>query len=899
MSVVARMMSGRRTPLTASLAAMLALVAACTSGGVVTTTTGLEPAPTTAGGIDPQGGGFNDHTVSAIESIDAYFGLARTGESDQSAVKFVIPKFESESAVYWMDAGFYTLHDEWYWFRLLNGQPVPGTSTTPADVGAFATVAEIYEWADGASRSQLPLDLRWVQSNTVGPRLYSDEFYRLALDVRPRSLAVGSLVHLPTDDGTTGHWVIELEYGDEPSPAEVVLFFDRLGATLPEEIASELKWVIRSPGQERIARDMSLASSPYHDRIVRYGDLVEPGKTTVYNDGVAAGRLRLVSEGGFQLTDAGDSDILLVEYVPDWLPPANALISDAPQTPLAHVNILARNRGIPNASRAGLLSDPQLRQAARVGAPAIVRATGPDQLEVVLITEEEFSNWRRLGSVETIAVPEVDLASAPVVVDLDTLARQVDNEAEAESWRPVIGGKSVGFLALLNADGVTTPPDPLAITVRPYFEHLNLAQDALDAMLSDRDFLNSGAVRYLMLEGVEDYLLLYPNRDDLDLAERISAEHPRGTVLGDVVLSGGFKKYLRDQPMDQETLSGIVDALEDNFGGYAPTQGLRFRSSSSVEDIEGFNGAGLYDSNTGFFQPEAQTEGDDQKKSIERAIKRTWSSYWSFEAFEERRREQIDHRSGGMGVLVHARFDDPLEINNGVATFTLLPGGTYSLGVNVQAGAVSVTNPDPESSVLPEVIHVSGQLGGAPTVVRRSASTLTDGDVVLGDIALGDLIDQLQAVTLLWRDSVNASLSPGQRVETVTLDFEFKTVANGWPALTDGAPRPQRLVVKQARSLDPGLRQIPEDLRQLEIPRDVLARALVVSRFRCTDSDGSVFERFDVYTDPLIVPDIGFSEDPFTLSVPGSDRGSVECDRTVEFSSPDQFLIELLERGNG
>jgi hypothetical protein len=80
-----------------------------------------------------------------------------------------------------------------------------------------------------------------------------------------------------------------------------------------------------------------------------------------------------------------------------------------------------------------------------------------------------------------------------------------------------------------------------------------------------------------------------------------------------------------------------------------------------VEDVEGFNGAGLYTSYTGYLRPEAQADPDDRDNTIESAIQKAWASYWSFEAFEERRAEQIDHLSGAMGLVVHARFDDDLE----------------------------------------------------------------------------------------------------------------------------------------------------------------------------------------------------------------------------------------------
>lgn len=55
-----------------------------------------------------------------------------------------------------------------------------------------------------------------------------------------------------------------------------------------------------------------------------------------------------------------------------------------------------------------------------------------------------------------------------------------------------------------------------------------------------------------------------------------------------------------------------------------------------MEDIEGLNGAGLYDSNTGYLNAAAQPDPDDQKQTLEWALKKTWASYWSAEALSLR-----------------------------------------------------------------------------------------------------------------------------------------------------------------------------------------------------------------------------------------------------------------------
>ncbi|NND03256.1 MAG: hypothetical protein HKN91_10755 [Acidimicrobiia bacterium] len=906
------------------LVAFVLAATACTSGVVdgtgATSVTGVS---TTLGGTSAAPGstlpppaypvvptpvwvdenGFNDHSVPQVTSVPEFFALSRSGVSGQSVVKFTIAGFSASPAIRWMDSNFYTLHDEWYWFRLLNGAPVAGSNVEPLPGGAkFGTVRDVYDWALSQPSASLPFDLQFVGSQSVGNRLYSDHFYDLALDIEPRVLGLGSLLYFPTSPAGGGErWVIELEYHDDPTPRDVATFFEVIAASVPAAIGDKLEWVLRSPEQEAAASTLASGQLPFHDRVVRYGDLVAPGQVAVYNEGIAAGRLLLIGPDGKDLSDADETDILLVDTVPDYLPPASALISSAPQTALAHVNILARNRGIPNASQSGILTDAGVQQAARVRAPALVRASLETGLEIVLITEDQYSLWRQLTGVAPIAVRPVNLEQLPYAVPIGSLS-EVDTEAELERWRPIIGGKAAGFISLMAA-GVSMPGEPLAITVRPYFEHIAGAADALDAMMANTSFRDSRRTRHLMLEGRAAYDAFYTESADGIFADEFFAGNPAGTPVGDILRAGGFPRYLRSIEMDRDALAEIVSQLVAVYGHYSLSQGLRFRSSSSVEDIEGFSGAGLYDSNTGFFRPDIQVENKDQKKSIEWALKATWASYWGFEAFEERKREGVDHRSGGMGVLVHARFDDPLELANGVFTFTIEPeiaAADFSMTINVQAGAISVANPDPSIGALPEVIVVSQRDSATPVVERRATSNLVaDSERVLSDAKAIDLFQQAKSVALLWRERVNGSLPAPQDITTLTLDFEFKDMEAGWPAINGAARRDARLVIKQARSLEPGIRAIPAAVADLPIPRDVLARARLIEEVYCDDGDAIGQMAVEVLTDPLQVPDVGFGDAPLVVNATLGYTDTVDdrCAREILYSTPDQFLIELLERG--
>ncbi|MBI2376967.1 MAG: hypothetical protein HYV07_23405 [Deltaproteobacteria bacterium] len=830
---------------------------------------GCEPAaipPGADGGVPrADGGGFDDFTVPRIESRAELEALSAPGPRPE--VKFVISPFgdPARRTTRYLDSAEYTLHDEWYWFRLLNGQPIDSDpETAPVSGLSFAHVEEIKSWAKG--RETLPLDLRWVNDG----RLYSPRFYQLALAADARALGVGKIFRVPARTEPPireERFVFELEYQDSVSKTALEIFFQELESSLPSDIAEELVWVVRSPVQEALAGQLTLEGHPLAPRIIRYSDLVVPGELEIYGEGLTAGRLRVVrAEHPEQLALARSTEVLLTDFIPDYLPPAVGLVTGVPQTPLAHIAVLARNRGIPNAYRGGILDDPEIDQLERGYAPVVLRAKAPGQLDLKAITEAQYRTYQSLTQKSPISVDPIDLSNVPYVFDLSAYSL-----AQVDALRPVVGGKAAGFIALLSAEGVETPDRPLAISIRAYREHLEAFAEDISAMLADPEFdgpRSSSKIRFLVLEGPTDYDVAYPAADDQALEASFLGRHPADRV-GELVRAGGLRRKIRDAAMNPATIAAIEAAIAAHYSDYSNLQGLRFRSSSNVEDIEGFNGAGLYDSNTGFLDPSAQPDPSDQTHSIEWAIKKTWASYWAFEAFEERRTELVEHESGSMGVVVHARFDDAFELSNGVVLYTILPASFDDEAVmelNVQTGPESVTNPTGGS--LPEVDRVTLSRTGEIRIERLRGSTLLPaGAQVLGDAELRELFDDAGTVTRTWLEAVNLRLRPSQTRTTLTLDMEIREVAEGWPRLREGLPpRPRRMVLKQSRSLEPGARGIPEDLFSLPIPRDVLTRASRVERRVCT-SERIVVGIVEAFTDPLLQPDFGYSRDPLTASI--------------------------------
>lgn len=78
---------------------------------------------------------------------------------------------------------------------------------------------------------------------------------------------------------------------------------------------------------------------------------------------------------------------------------------------------------------------------------------------------------------------------------------------------------------------------------------------------------------------------------------------------------------------------------------------LRF----NCEDLEQFNGAGLYDS-----VPLSGDELADRTK-VQRAIKQVWASVWNHRAVRERDFYKIPHKDVNMAILVQPYLDNKMN----------------------------------------------------------------------------------------------------------------------------------------------------------------------------------------------------------------------------------------------
>ncbi|SUX42735.1 phosphoenolpyruvate synthase [Chryseobacterium indoltheticum] len=233
-----------------------------------------------------------------------------------------------------------------------------------------------------------------------------------------------------------------------------------------------------------------------------------------------------------------------------------------------------------------------------------------------------------------------------------------------------------------------------------------------------------------------------------------------------------FRKTVKNSKVNPELLKKI----EEKLNAQNDFKNFRFRSSTNAEDMEGFNGAGLYDSKTAII--------GDTEKTVEKAILEVWSSFWNFRAFQERDLFGINHESCAMGVLVHRSFPD--EKANGVLVTRNLYRDRYAgITVNVQLGEESVVKPEPGVTCDEFYCHNFNGFGSF-VVDYRSTSSLNNGKPILTETEIKKLFDISPVLErklyLLWQKRKMAKRS-------YPLDIEFKYLGDE-----------KQLYIKQARA---------------------------------------------------------------------------------------------------
>lgn len=431
-------------------------------------------------------------------------------------------------------------------------------------------------------------------------------------------------------------------------------------------------------------------------------------------------------------TDLQRHDIVLINGIPIDIPVIAGIITTEFQTPLSHINVLSHNRGTPNMALRDGFTNPKLDFAAG---------------ELVYLNVLSDTFYIRSASIqEATAFWSNNEPQDTVVLFKDTGNYGMINLDDADiDDVSKIGGKASNFAEMLNAfadEGMEAPVPEGHFAIPFYYYQKHLIDHGLEShieeMLKDEDFISNSGVRKSKLQLLRDSII--------------------------------------NAPLSTDLMNAVVPLLlqDERFSAY------RFRSSTNAEDLEGFNGAGLYSSFTGKL--------NDQEKPVDVAIKKVWASLWNYSAFEEREYFKIDHLSCAMGVLVHRSFPD--EDANGVV-ITHNPYNTnHGFIVNVQYGEISIVDPDPGVIHDHLVIYdfsISGQTPYTLEYFSYSNALLHSNGNVMSDAELYQLGNYLSIIKEYFYDEV---YDCDCIYKDFALDVEFKI---------DSDVSPRKLYIKQVR----------------------------------------------------------------------------------------------------
>ncbi len=547
-----------------------------------------------------------------------------------------------------------------------------------------------------------------------------DEFNLLNYRREGRRFVLGKLLTY-VDQGLV---TVELSAGDTADADMIIFAFERVAESVYN--GDELRYRPVSARQEAMLDELAARIPIIATEEVFRGQTYQP-----LNRGTGYGTLRFRRVAELAGQPLSPTDVVVLDRVPNDIAMVSGIITEEFQTPLSHINILSKNRGTPNMGLFGAFDDPQLRA---LDGRLVRLDVGLQDFAITPADPEDAQVfWDSLRPDQPL-VPDFDAD----VVELRSLAELGASDSIS------IGAKAANMAEMMlisdpPGGAIPLPYSPFAIPFAHYQSHLE--DHGIDAMI--------------------DELLADHQADPLGpeaLAMRLFA----------------IRWAIYMAPMDAALRADLDAEVRARWGS---GRRVRFRSSTNVEDLPEFSGAGLYTS--------AGASIADGEWALENAVKVVWASAWNNQAFIEREFYRVDHRRVRMGVLVHPSFVD--EEANGVALtineFTPLRPAYY---INSQVGEVSVTNPT-GLAVPEQILYYTWYEEPEYEVISRSSLLPGSGDWPAGTAVFTDAeLDRLAGYLRAIHEHFRAVYQGGQ---DFAMDVEFK--------LAPG----REIVIKQARPL--------------------------------------------------------------------------------------------------
>jgi hypothetical protein len=436
-------------------------------------------------------------------------------------------------------------------------------------------------------------------------------------------------------------YTLEFSVADNINNDQITKFYSQIMKHFL--IAKDLKLFINTN------RMQSISNKLHNIQTINASEIYKGQSLQILNQRESYGKLIFLNANQMESAKIDSKDIVVIKGTPKDLPPVAGVITTDFQTPLSHITILCQNRGTPVIALKKAWTDSLLRS---LEDQPVYFKVYKDSFKIIQSNVELVESYwlaKRKG-----------IKKITLYIDT-TIKTLLPIELVNKNSINIVGGKAANFgeLEKLVKElqlSSKTPEGAFAIPFHYYIEHLK--QNNIQVYINDFLKING--------QGIDDKSI----REFLStVQQRIMNAEINSKLIKDVekmVSKNGFKR-------------------------------IRFRSSTNAEDIDGFNGAGLYDSKTGIM--------DNDEKSFALAIKKVWASAWNYKAFMERQYFGIDQESIAMGILCHRSFPDE-KANGVVITKNLYRNNYRGFVINVQFGETSVVNP-PDGIICEQMICYS------------------------------------------------------------------------------------------------------------------------------------------------------------------------------------------------
>ena len=365
----------------------------------------------------------------------------------------------------------------------------------------------------------------------------------------------------------------------------------------------------------------------------RIMDIESQAQARGLNAGYARGTLRLI-EGAPDEVEVNNRDIFVFSRPPADLKPVGGILTVSEGNMVSHVQLLARNLGIPNA----VLTETQFQQLLPFDGQEVFYAVSTAGTVLMKAVDEMDATERELFAVqersqERIRVPidRIDLGTTDVLN-----MRNVDSEDSGIRCGPKAA--NLGQLKQLFPDMVV---EGLVIPFGVFREHLDQQMPEQAAGVSYWQFLNEqfAAARRMEEDGRSDTEV-----EDFTLAQLATLRQ----AIAEIKIQGKLIAQLR---------SGFAEVLGGRFGEVP----VFLRSDTNMEDLADFTGAGL---NKTVFNVVKET-------AILNGIKEVWASPYTERSYRWRQRYLLNPENVFPSILIIPSVDvdySGVMITKGVTT---------------------------------------------------------------------------------------------------------------------------------------------------------------------------------------------------------------------------------------